>query len=361
MSAGHDMRAPLELWAGPECTVNRVGERWRDQLAHSGFARRLSDIDRLASLGVRRVRFPLLWERTAPHRDAPPDWSWAQPRVERLQALGVGAIAGLLHHGSGPRHAGLLDAHFPGHLAAYAMAAARQFPHIEDWTPVNEPLTTARFAALYGLWHPHRRDDASFVRALVNQVCGIAQAMAAIRTVNPHARLVQTEDLGLTTTASPALQPQADFDNERRWLSLDLLAGRVGARHPLRRWLLQHGAREDELDALCEAPCLPQRRGHQPLHHQRALPRRPAAPVPARAPRRQRARALRGPGDRARARHPGRRLRAAPARGRRALRPAGGHHRGAPGLHPRGAIALAAPGLAGGTQPAGRARRRRRP
>ena len=58
--------ASLQLWAGPECTVNRIGDRYRDQLELTGFARRLEDLDRLAEIGAARVRFPLLWERTAP-------------------------------------------------------------------------------------------------------------------------------------------------------------------------------------------------------------------------------------------------------------------------------------------------------
>jgi len=60
------MNDRLELWAGPECTVNRVGDRYLDQMRSSGFDRRLDDIDRLASLGITRLRFPLIWERTAP-------------------------------------------------------------------------------------------------------------------------------------------------------------------------------------------------------------------------------------------------------------------------------------------------------
>ena len=28
-------------------------------------------------------------------------------------------------------------------------------PHITNYTPVNEPLTTARFSGLYGAWYPH--------------------------------------------------------------------------------------------------------------------------------------------------------------------------------------------------------------
>ena len=42
----------LALWAGPECTVNRVGETFHDQLAGNGFALEVEDLDRLCSIGV---------------------------------------------------------------------------------------------------------------------------------------------------------------------------------------------------------------------------------------------------------------------------------------------------------------------
>ena len=57
---------PPELWGGVECTVNRVGGRFFDQLELSGHARRASDLDLFAALGVRALRYPVLWERTAP-------------------------------------------------------------------------------------------------------------------------------------------------------------------------------------------------------------------------------------------------------------------------------------------------------
>lgn len=255
MTAARD--EALELWAGPECTVNRVGDRYFDQLSRNGFDRRLDDLDRLAALGVRAIRLPLLWERHAAHADAEPDWAWARPRLARMEALGLRTIAGLLHHGSGPPGTDLLDPAFPRRLARYAEAAARAFPQVADWTPVNEPLTTARFSALYGLWHPHRRDDASFLRALLHQVQATALAMDAIRMRRPEARLVQTEDLGLTRSASPVLQAQARHENLRRWLSLDLLCGRVVEGHPLWEWLLRRGARAQELHALARRPCPP--------------------------------------------------------------------------------------------------------
>lgn len=246
----------LELWAGAECTVNRVGDKYRDQVEQSGFSSRLDDLDRFASLGVRRIRFPLLWERTAPESPDLPNWQWADTRLGRLRELGIAPIVGLLHHGSGPRYTNLLDAKFPGLFARYALAVAERFPAVDAYTPVNEPLTTARFSGLYGLWYPHRCDDMSFVRALLNQVKATVLAMRAVRSVNPQAQLVQTDDLG-HTDSSARLQYQADFDNARRWLAFDLLAGQVDRRHGLWNYLRKSGASEDELLALKDDPCVP--------------------------------------------------------------------------------------------------------
>lgn len=248
-------KAPLALWAGPECTVNRVGDRWRDQLVANGFHHRIEDLDRLAALGITHMRFPLLWERTSPEPGVF-DWTWADERLARLRELGVAPIAGLLHHGSGPAHTDLLDPEFPEKLAAYAREVARRHPWIESWTPVNEPLTTARFSALYGVWYPHTTDDTSFVRALLNQVRGTVLAMRAIREANPHAQLVQTEDLGFVE-CTPRLRYQAEFENHRRWLSLDLLCGRIDAQHPMRAYLRRYGASEQELQAFVDEPCPP--------------------------------------------------------------------------------------------------------
>lgn len=245
----------LELWAGPECTVNRVADRFHDQLPSNGFAERLDDLDRLAGLGIARMRFPIVWERTECERGML-DWAWSDARIARLEELGVKPIAGLVHHGSGPMWTDLLDPGFPELLAGYALAVAQRYPAIDAWTPVNEPLTTARFSGLYGFWYPHRSDDASFVRALLHQMRGTVLAMQAIRRVNPAARLVQTEDLGFVT-ASPSLQYQADFENLRRWLSFDLLAGKVDREHGLWDYLRRSGAGEAELLWFSEQGCAP--------------------------------------------------------------------------------------------------------
>ncbi|HJT52022.1 MAG TPA: sugar nucleotide-binding protein, partial [Nitrosospira sp.] len=117
---------------------------------------------------------------------------------------------------------------------------AQRYPWIEYYTPINEPLTTARFSGLYGLWYPHGRDDRTFIEALLNQCRAVVLSMRAIRQVNPNAKLVQTDDLG-KTYSTPELAELAEFYNARRWLSWDLLCGKVGQEHPLWNYLISTG------------------------------------------------------------------------------------------------------------------------
>jgi dTDP-4-dehydrorhamnose reductase len=237
---------PLELWAGIECTVNRVGDCYFDQLERNGHSARISDLDLIAELGVRTVRYPVLWERTAPEGVDKADWSWADARLTRLRELGIKPIVGLLHHGSGPRYTSLLDPAFAAQFAAYARAVGERFEWVENYTPINEPLTTARFSGLYGHWYPHGRDGLTFAQALLAECRATVLAMQAIRKINPAARLVQTEDLG-KTFSTPLLAYQAEFENERRWLTFDLLAGYVDRLHPIWSYLRWVGVAEDEM------------------------------------------------------------------------------------------------------------------
>jgi dTDP-4-dehydrorhamnose reductase len=249
-------RPPLQLWAGPECTIVRLGDRWRDQVLETGHRARDEDVQRIAALGIRTVRYPILWESVAPDRPGRLDFAWTDRRIEALGAHGIEVIGGLVHHGSGPAYTSLLDPDFPAKLADYALRVAERYPQVGKWTPVNEPLTTARFSALYGHWYPHRRDFDSFARALINQCKGIAAAMAAIRSVKPEAALIQTEDLG-KTFSTRRLRYQAEHENERRWLSFDLLAGRVTPDHPLYAELVGAGIGEAELAGLGDGAATP--------------------------------------------------------------------------------------------------------
>lgn len=249
-------RPPLQLWGGLECTINRVHDHYFDQLDRNGHAGRGDDIARFAGLGIAAIRYPVLWERSAPDGLANADWRWTDQRLPALRQAGLMPIAGLVHHGSGPRHTSLTDPAFATGLADYAGAVAARYPWLTHYTPVNEPLTTARFSGLYGLWYPHGRDDRTFVQALLIQCRAVVLSMRAIRAINPAAKLVQTDDLG-KTYSTPEMAHIAGFYNERRWLAWDLLCGMVGPGHALWRYLTDAGIAPAEILWFRDHPCPP--------------------------------------------------------------------------------------------------------
>jgi dTDP-4-dehydrorhamnose reductase len=245
-----------ELWAGMECTINRVGDTFRDQLDYTGHYSRSDDLARLAGLNIKAIRYPLLWERFQPEVTTKINFDRPRRDIDFLNASGIEPIVGLLHHGSGPRFTDLLDPKFATKFCAYAEEVIKAFPGVKFFTPINEPLTTARFSGLYGLWYPHHTKPLSFAKALLNQMKGVVLAMKAIREINPEAKLIQTEDLG-KTHSTPLLQYQADFENERRWLTFDLLCGRVSEDHPMWKYFTSIGIREEDLEFFLENRCEP--------------------------------------------------------------------------------------------------------
>lgn len=245
-----------EIWGGIECTINRIGNTFRDQLQYSGHYDRPGDIEHFANLGIRALRYPVLWERHQPVKDQVIDWSWAEQQLQKIRKNNITPIVGLVHHGSGPKYTSLYGANFANGLADYASQVATRFPWLEYYTPVNEPLTTARFSGLYGLWYPHHTSDYSFAVMLLNQVKATVLAMQAIRRINPAAKLIQTEDL-TKIHSTDLLKYQADFENERRWLTYDLLCGRVTKEHPMWDYFLSIGIKESQLVFFTEHTCAP--------------------------------------------------------------------------------------------------------
>jgi dTDP-4-dehydrorhamnose reductase len=244
------------IWGGMECTINRVGNDFIDQLDTNDYYNKPEYLDAVISLGIKTLRFPVLWEKHQPVDGEPVDWSFTTTQLEKLRTNGIEPIAGLLHHGSGPSFTDLLQTDFPERFASYAAEVAAQFPWINYYTPVNEPLTTARFSGLYGLWYPHKKNDVSFIKILLNELKATVLAMQAIRKINPAAKLVQTEDLG-KTYSTPLLSYQAVFENHRRWLTYDILTGKFSKGHPLWNYFMRLGIKRSTLTFFTDNPCTP--------------------------------------------------------------------------------------------------------
>ena len=246
-----------QIWGGIECTINRVGNQYLDQCQYSGhYNRGRTDLDLIAGLGLRMLRYPVLWEKHQPQQHQPGDWTFVNTQLAHMQQCGITPIVGLVHHGSGPAWVNFFDGSFEQGLARYVYEVATRFPHLEYYTPVNEPLTTARFCGLYGHWYPHKKDDFSFYTILLAECKATVLAMQAIRQINPEAKLVQTEDLG-KCYSTPLLQYQAQMENHRRWLSYDLLCGRVNEAHPMWPVLMEAGMEADAVLWFTENFCVP--------------------------------------------------------------------------------------------------------
>lgn len=237
--------SPVEIWGGVECTVARIRNNIYDQLKISGHENRHNDLMLYSDLGIKTIRYPLLWEKY--ESDPVKFYELHDLRLNQLRKLQIEPVAGLLHHGSGPAFTNLYDDQFPELFASYALKIARRYPWINYYTPINEPLTTARFSGLYGVWYPHYRDDHSFVRIFLNELKATVLSIQAIRSVNPRAKLIQTEDL-CRIYSTPVLKYQADFENHRRWLTYDILMGMVNSDHPLWKFFISSGIDNKELE-----------------------------------------------------------------------------------------------------------------
>jgi dTDP-4-dehydrorhamnose reductase len=228
----------IEIWGGVECSFVRVRNEVYDQLLQNRHENRISDLELFSTLKIKKIRYPLLWERYA--ADPKNFFNLHESRLNKLQELGIQPVAGLLHHGSGPFFTDLADQDFPSLLAEFAYQSAKRFPWIDFYTPVNEPLTTARFSGLYGIWYPHKTDDISFFKIFFNEIKGTQLSMEAVKSINTNAHLIQTEDL-CKIHSTEKLKYQAEFENNRRWMTYDLLLGKFTPGHPLWQYVVDEG------------------------------------------------------------------------------------------------------------------------
>src|SRR5436305_14028754 len=75
----------IEIWGGVECTLNRVKNNYLDQLEFTGhYTRGESDIDLIASLKIKKMRYPVLWEKHLPEQDSTIDWTFTDKNLDRL-------------------------------------------------------------------------------------------------------------------------------------------------------------------------------------------------------------------------------------------------------------------------------------
>jgi len=233
--------------SGIECSAPRIaGGVRQDELRKTGHWDRVEDdLALVASFGIRYLRYGIPFHVVArdPERF---DWAWTDRAMAALQGNGLEAILDLLHFGVPDDLTGFGDARLPDRFAAYAAAVAERYPWVRYYTPVNEPLISARFSAQLGWWNERRTDDASFVAAIDRSAACAVLGMAAIRTHRPDAIFVQSDTCEGYAPEVPEAQAQAQFLNELRFVAWDLTYGRRPG-EAVTAWLAANGMGEDRL------------------------------------------------------------------------------------------------------------------
>jgi len=234
---------------GIECSYPTLEHgRWRlDQMQSTGhYTRWAEDFALAAELGVTHLRYgpPLHEILIGPERY---DWSFTDTVLPALRDVGLTPIIDLCHFGLPSWLGDFQNPEVPEALPVYAKAFARRYPWVRLYTPVNEMSVCAKFSALQGLWNEQRRDETSYVTAVRHLARANALMCQAILSERPDAVLVNSEssEFFQACCPDPEIQQKAAFENQRRFLPLDLFFGRE-VHEDMRRHLLAHGMPPEE-------------------------------------------------------------------------------------------------------------------
>ena len=200
-----------------------------DQMAACGHYRLWrTDLQLVRDLGLRYLRYG---PPAAPH----PPWSGpgttgpsSMRSPTEMQRLGIVPIMDLCHFGLPDWLQNFQNPEVPEALADYARAFAQRYPWVRFYTPVNEMYVCAKLSALEGLWNEQCRDERAFVTAVRHLAKANVLMMQAIAEERPDAVFVNSEsgEFYQPCCPDPEIRRIAAFENERRFLPLDLLYAR---------------------------------------------------------------------------------------------------------------------------------------
>jgi beta-glucosidase/6-phospho-beta-glucosidase/beta-galactosidase len=167
----------------------------------------------------------------------------------------LGLIVDLVHYGTPTWLEGsFTDPDYPEAVAAFAGAvAARYRGRLAGITPLNEPLVTASFVGMRGIWPPHETGESGWAKVVVSIAEGLQRSVRAIRVAAPETVVVHIEAMHIWRESGEDVKEQVALLRAKNYLPTDLLLGRVTSGHPLYHWLLEHSIGAERLDAISAA------------------------------------------------------------------------------------------------------------
>ena len=215
-----------------------------------------SDFDCLKEMGVSSVRYGVNWPsiHTRPNQI---DWRNLDERLNyACNTLGLTVIADLVHYGTPTWLSGsFADPEYPDTIAYFAGEFAKRFRGtVNHITPLNEPLTTASFCGLRGIWPPALSGWDGWTKVAISISLGISRSIAAIREANSDAVIVHIEATSLYDSKDSDLLPEVSHLESIGLLPTDLILGKVDENHLLFKWLVANGASREDLKELIKKP-----------------------------------------------------------------------------------------------------------
>jgi beta-glucosidase/6-phospho-beta-glucosidase/beta-galactosidase len=204
----------------PDGTRKRV-----DEMEKTGHYKRWKeDFNLVRELGISYLRYgpPYYKVHVGPDRY---DWDFTDMTFQEMKALNITPLVDLCHFGVPDWIGDFQNPEWPEQFARYAKAFAKRFPYLQFYTPINEIFIAATFSAQYGWWNERLASDRAFVTALKNLCKANVLAMHAILEIQPQATFIQSESTEYFHSEGPCCFKQAEFLNEKRFLSLDLTYG----------------------------------------------------------------------------------------------------------------------------------------
>ena len=224
-------------WRRDEMEGTRHYERWPE------------DFELSREVGVTHIRYgpPLHLIFRGPGRY---DWSWCDEPIHELEEMGPNPIVDLCHFGVPTWLGDFQNPDIAAALREYASAFSERYPWVRFYTPINEMYVCSRMSALRGLWNEQLSDEGAFARAVINQANASIAMTDAILQRRPDAIFVHSEssEFHQACCPDPEIQQIATFENQRRFLPLDLIYANEVA--PIMRdYLREHGICDSEYDA----------------------------------------------------------------------------------------------------------------
>ncbi len=204
------------------------------------------DLHLAIEAGAEFIRWGIPWYLVEPH-PGEFDWRWLDEVSEYMQKIGLRCVVDLVHYGT-PLWLDnqFLNAAYPERVAAYARAVAERYAgNWDDYTPLNEPVINAIYCGEDGTWPPYLSGGDGFSKIIVALARGMVRTQQEIADVNPAARFVHV-DAGFRWEGDEGPLTREVLE-ERRFISLDLITGRVVPGHPIHGYLTDNGIQERDL------------------------------------------------------------------------------------------------------------------